>query len=304
MTALDDFMTRARLQNDSHHNERLRTLGIIMSRLRTTTRSFEQTQANPKRFLKDLWKDGKRQMLDLEGLVEAMKADTEGPLLELRQELSDNIPDRVRTNRTNPQKREWNYPTQLPRTAEHEVIIAKLRGLPDPTLTSQTPASARTPARSPRKQASPRKGPASPSKIPSPSKTRVFTDIGISKVHQPSLTTQTTSVTTTTIIPLSELKSGGLKEMDINVINSNKPLPAPSTTSSQREEKPVLLDFSKSVGSGCQTAATQAACDSERGSGEQITGLEARPGRQGLLLLGQGWRTSAKASGLWGADED
>jgi kinesin family protein 11 len=251
MAALDEFVTRARTQNDSHHADRLRKLSCVVSRAQDRFAILEKDSHESKAALESLTEDQKQQRTDLDLLVGSLGEDTRESLLELKRELSDsNLAEYTSTGQT-PQKRDWNYPTDLPRTENHDSIIARVRGLPDPALVTKTPSSAQTPARSPRKQTSPRKGPASPSKIPSPRKTKVFTDVELPKIQQATAPSQTQALTTISTTTPDEPKSGGLKEIDINVANSNKYLSA-SSCSSHTEEKPVLLDFSKSVGSGLQ----------------------------------------------------
>ncbi|EXJ75949.1 kinesin family member 11 [Cladophialophora psammophila CBS 110553] len=252
MEALDDFVTRARLQNDSHHAERSETLSKAVSRAQDGLSSLEKESQLRRGVFEDFAGEQKTYWAGVDKLVVSLEEETRHPLREMKADLSEaSLSEYTPTGET-PQKREWNYPTQLPRTENHESIIARIRGLPDPALVTKTPSSAKTPARSPRKQASPRKGPASPSKLPSPSKTKIFTDIEIPSA-QPSTISLSQTQGTGSGIPLSEAKSG-LKEVDINVINSSRAAisSATSTTLSSNNEKPVLLDFSKSVGSGSQ----------------------------------------------------
>lgn len=252
MAALDEFVTRARSQNDSHHVDRVQALTDVVSRARDGFGALEKDSEESSTALKDLTQHQKRQRSELEQLTVILEEETRHPLLQLKTEVSGStLSEYVPTGQT-PQKRDWNYPSDLPRTESHDSIIARLRGLPDPALATTTPSSARTPARSPRKQASPRKAPASPSRIPSPSKTKIFTDFVMPATKEASATDAAHILTTTTTIPLKEAKTGGLKEVDINVVNSNKSFSTSTIASSSREERPVLLDFSKSVGSGHQ----------------------------------------------------
>ncbi|ETI28940.1 hypothetical protein G647_01392 [Cladophialophora carrionii CBS 160.54] len=251
MAALDEFVTRARTQNDSHHADRLQKLSTVVSRAQDGYTSLEKDSHESKAALESFVEGQKQQKMDLDILIGSLSEETRESLLELKRELSDSSLAEYTSTGQTPQKRDWNYPTELPRTENHDTIIARVRGLPEPGLVNKTPSSARTPAKSPRKQASPRKGPASPSKIPSPSKTKVFTDVEMPMIQRATAASQTQALTTISTVASSEPKSGGLKEIDINVANSNRPLSA-SSSISQNEEKPVLLDFSKSVGSGHQ----------------------------------------------------
>ncbi|EXJ64986.1 kinesin family member 11 [Cladophialophora yegresii CBS 114405] len=248
MAALDEFVTRARTENDNHHADRLQKLSTVMSRAQGGYATLEKDSHESKAALESFMEDQKQQRMDLDRLIGSLGNDTREPLLELKREVSDSSLAEYTSTGDTPQKRDWNYPTELPRTENHDSIIARARGQPEPGLVTKTPSSARTPARSPRKQASPRKGPGSPSKIPSPSKTKVFTDVEMPVFQPGTATPQTQALTTISTKVSNEPKSGGLKEIDINVANSNRPVSA-SSSSSQNEEKPVLLDLSKSVGS-------------------------------------------------------
>lgn len=247
MAALDEFVTRARSQNDSHHVDRVQSLGRLVSNAQDGFAHLQAESDASKISLEDFGSEYNGQIAGLNNLFVSFDEETRLPLQGLRTEFSDtNLMEYTPTGQT-PQKRDWDYPTELPRTENHESIIAKLRGLPDPALTAKTPSSARTPARSPRKQASPRKGPASPSKLPSPSKTKIFTDVAI-PMTEPETVSQFHSQTTTTMIPLEQSAKSGLKEIDINVMN--RPASSSTSSASSADERPVLLDFSKSMGAG------------------------------------------------------
>ncbi|KIX00253.1 uncharacterized protein Z518_10392 [Rhinocladiella mackenziei CBS 650.93] len=238
MAALDEFVTRARAHNDTHHDERVHSLHKVSSQVQDGFTELVKKSEEFRVSLENFGTEQKAGITEVEGLASSLNEDTCAPLQELKAELSNaSLAEYTPTGET-PQKKEWNYPSELSRTEDHGSIIARLRGLPDPAMVAQMPSTSSASTRSPRKQASHRKEPASPSKVSSPSKTKVFTDAEVPN-NQPPITTQTT----TTTIPLDEVKAS-LKEIDINVINR----PA-SHSASSTSGRPVLLDFSKSVGS-------------------------------------------------------
>ncbi|EXJ79097.1 kinesin family member 11 [Capronia epimyces CBS 606.96] len=241
MAALDEFVTRARSQNESHHAERAKGLEKVVCQAREGFAGLATQLEARSGCLETFGNELKSQTAGLDDLGSSLDHDTRPLLRNLREEISaTKLMDYDPTGQT-PPKKEWQYPTDLPRTESHESIIARLRGLPDPALASKTPSIARTPGQSPRKQTSPRKIAVSPSKQSSPSKTKVFTDGDISATQQPSQMT-------TTVSGLAEsAKLGGLKEIDINV--AGRPASAASVPGEEKE-RPVLVDFSKSVGSG------------------------------------------------------
>jgi len=238
MAALDEFVTRARSENDRHHDQRVQSLGDMSSGVQEAFALLGQDiQTRHTNFVTFT----SQHQADASGLVEAVCAfeqEVRAPLRELKNETSRSVlAEYVPTGET-PLKREWKFPTTLPRTENHESMVARLRGQPDPALGSKTPSSARTPARSPRKHASPKKT-VSPSKLSSPTKAKIYTDAVDEPHSQPpsALTHAEASVNQ------GEAAKTGLKEIDINLV---LPRPAPST----EEKELAVIDFARSVGSG------------------------------------------------------
>lgn len=255
MAALDEFVTRARSQNDTHHTRRVQSLNTLESHAQSSLTRLRDETDGAKLAIYNLTAEHQAQRSRLEGLLVSLEEETRLPIQELSMGLSDaSMTDYLPTGET-PQKKDWTYPTSLPRTENHESIIARLRGLPDPALSSNTtpPPSAKTPARSPRKPMSGRKGPLSPSKPPSPSKTKVFTDVDSTAAGQPATSTstlQTQTTTMTNMVPVDhQTTKPGLKEMDINVLNRPPTSLASAGPSNDDNHRHVLIDFSKSVGS-------------------------------------------------------
>ncbi|KAK5417188.1 Kinesin-related motor protein [Exophiala xenobiotica] len=272
MAALDDFVTRARSQNDTNHTQRVQSLDKMAYDARGAFLELEKG-SNEQKIVLEKFEQETKSHSDGAELVNALEKDIRPHLQDLRSEVLERaFAEYVPTGET-PQKRDWKYPVSLPRTESHESIVARLRGLPDPSLASKTPSSAKTPGRSPRKQTSPRKGQGfgavggSPSKAGSPSKTKVFNDvIGPSTSHQQAMfpQSQATIVEQLQSQSQSQSKPGlglglGLKEIDINLIGrppSSSSAPqalvhgAVSDGKGNERERPVLLDFSKSLGAG------------------------------------------------------
>jgi kinesin family member 11 len=245
MAALDEFVARARSQNEDWHIGRTEKLDEALLKAQKDLAGLKEHTTQSAAATQQLAQQREQDKLELEQLTASLEQDIRQPLQDLTAELEKNrLAEYVSTGQT-PQKRDWKYPSQLPRTEDHGVIIARARGLSEPTVVAgKTPSTAKTPGRSPRKQASPRKAPVSPSKQSSPSKTKVFADRERTQSAAPP-----TSITTT--ISLNDVKSG-LKEIDINVLANSVRPPLTSSSSSVGDEKPILLDFSKSVGSGSQ----------------------------------------------------
>ncbi len=226
MAALDEFVTRARSQNDRHHDTHVESLKRLSSNVHQTLTNLGQSLDSTSTTLSTLGTDTSTKTSDLVSSFEPFAQSVRQPLTELQSNLqAAPLAEYVHTGET-PQKKDWTYPTNLPRTEDHDSMIARLRGLPDPKQQS----TARTPGRSPRKMASPRKQIKSPSKLPSPSKVKVHTDVQNSSenVHSHPAT--------------SGGLGGGLKEINMNVQATARPFSADG----------MVSEFSKSVGAGQQ----------------------------------------------------
>ncbi len=231
MSALDHFVTRARAQNDDmleEHIGGLLQLSLQVAQLQTEA---SQTIDEHDTSLQNFQENANGANAELGSIVADLASNVTASVTSWKAGMEEGIlRDYIPTGET-PQKRDWTYPTQLPETGNHQSIIARMRGLPDPTIESKTPSTSRTPGRSPRKQTSPRKG--SPSKAASPTKTKVFSDEKTQTITIP-LKAPTENLTE----PLK-----GLKEIDINVI------PRPASAAGEIHMG-TELGFSKSVGSG------------------------------------------------------
>ena len=220
MAALDEYVTRARSQNDRHHASQIQSLQGISSNAHQTFsgfgKSLEMSATKLPEFSTDLT-SGVFQMQDnLASFAKEVRQPLNGLSLKVQ---AAPLADYMHTGET-PQKKDWSFPSTLPKTDDHELLIARSRGLPDPR-NQQAKTPGRTPGRSPRKMPSPRKL-NSPSKLPSPSKAKIFTDENAA----PSL--------------VRTEWNGGLKEIDMNV---GRPVTA---------DGGLPIDFSKSVGAGSQ----------------------------------------------------
>lgn len=240
MAALDEFVTRAREQNNRHHAERVQRSSAISQMVVASAQTSANELIERQRQLAELSQQSEQDTSNLEALVSPFTDDTRGPLAEVPGVMHAWMMREYQPTGATPQKREWTLPTSLPRTESHDVLVARLRGLPLPeTKTASGPAS-HTPGRlSPRKFGSPRKL-ASPtrSKLPSPSKTKVFTDAPANHAASQTPTIAPTSGSSSApVAPSTTARSiggsssngvsGGLKEVDINIATATRAPPGP-----------------------------------------------------------------------------
>jgi kinesin family member 11 len=249
MAALDQFVTRARNQNDQHHDEHVQSLQSMSSSVAKTYGQLQQDFASTTKTTQAFDADLKIHVSDVGASLTNLDQDIRAPLSNLTSTIqSSQLVDYIATGKT-PQKHSWDIPSTLPRTEPHERLIARMRGLPDPAVIAKTPASARTPGRSPKKgMTSPRKNQSTPSKLPSPTK-----QISPMK-NSPTKGKIYTDPTHASCQPILTRSDSGLREIDVNVI----PRPVTSAGPLSAEEKNTAIiahahpvsDFSKSVGAG------------------------------------------------------
>ncbi len=207
MAALDEFVTRAREQNGRHHDSHCESLKDLSANVRQTFGNVDDTLQSTSARIHNHSAVWRGDIGSLENSLSPFSRSIQTPLAELMaNHESKPLIEYVATGET-PQKKDWTYPTNLPRTESHESLLA-----PRSELAEARPAAARSPRKiaSPRKLGSPRKGFSSPSKLPSPTKTRVF--------HDNSATAGDAVLPSQRLHDLADDPKAGLREMDMNVL--------------------------------------------------------------------------------------
>lgn len=247
MAALDQFVTRARSQNDQHHTEHAQSLQTMSTSVNEAFAQLQQDFVATRTSTEDFEADLNIQTADIAASLTNLDPEIREPFSTLNSTIqSSQLAEYISTGET-PQKREWDIPSDLPQTEPHERIIARMRGLPDPTI-AKTPSSARTPGRSPRKgMTSPRKAnQGTPSKLLSPSKRMSPTK------NSPTKGKIYTDAAHASSQPVFSRSDSGLREIDVNVI----PRPVTSAGPLDAEDKNSAIhahpvsNFSKSVSGG------------------------------------------------------
>jgi kinesin family member 11 len=253
MAAWDEFVTRARSQNDESHEEH--KAGLLQLQLQVVQNQNDLTSVLEERqaAIKNFQDEEARNVADYFEQLGDFDRHIRSDLDALVEDVNEAMPKEYVPTGETPQKRNWSYPSELPATVAHESIIARRRGLPDPTLES----TARTPGRSPKK-GSPRK---SPNKtLGSPVKTKVYADTKTEKVLIKDLN-------------LTEpLKS--LKEVDIN-ITSNVGMARP-------DREAHTISFSKSIGSGTGQPPLKRHATADGRSSRSVRSKPVTPGVENL----------------------
>ena len=191
MSALDEFVTRARTQNEQSHRDNLEGMQQYqaeVAQLETeVARQMELRNNDLETFQTDASADAK----EVAETADNFTTEVQEALQTVRENVQDTPMQDYQPTGQTPQKREWSYPTDLPATASRSTIIARSRGLPDPV-------ESKTPGRSPNKKSA-RKSPAKPR---SPTKGKVYTDGDLTKA----------------LLLENMTEPIGLKEIDMNVV--------------------------------------------------------------------------------------
>jgi kinesin family protein 11 len=197
MQALDDFVTRARSQNAQHHDVHSKSLRDLLDTVRSSYGNIGTHFTSTYDRVKGLGDEMSLKTNHMNETLSHLDPTLCQPLAELRSNITmTTLHEYVPTGET-PQKVQYQYPTELPRTEAHETLLAALR----------RPGSA---------SASTERS--SPMKIPV-----VFNDMPTPMVIDSD---DTTSVTTsfsgttsfqTSVIGSTPTNNGGLREIDANI---------------------------------------------------------------------------------------
>jgi kinesin family protein 11 len=127
MQALDDFVTRARLQNAQHHETHGKSLQSILSTVRGSYGNISNHFTSSYERVRDLGAEMSEKTGTLGETLSQVDSILRQPLVELRSNIAmTTLQEYVPTGET-PQKIQYQYPTELPRTEAHETLLADLR---------------------------------------------------------------------------------------------------------------------------------------------------------------------------------
>jgi kinesin family protein 11 len=127
MQALDDFVTRARSQNAQHHDSHTKSLeglsGTVISSYSNIGSHFTSTYER----VRDLGDDMSMKATSLQESLTPLESILRQPLAELRSNISSTLLQEYQPTGETPQKIQYQYPTNLPRTEAHATLLAALR---------------------------------------------------------------------------------------------------------------------------------------------------------------------------------
>lgn len=126
MEALDDFVGRAKTENASHHESHGRSLQALSN---TVEQSFGNISAHFKTTFERVKNLGEGMELDTNDLrdgLEPLQSQLCQPLVNLREGITSTALQEYQPTGNTPQKAMYQYPTKLPRTEAHDIIISKI----------------------------------------------------------------------------------------------------------------------------------------------------------------------------------
>lgn len=143
MQALDDFVTRARSQNERHHSTHIESLGGLASTVRQSYSSIGDHFVSTYDRVREIGNDVSNHSTALQASLHPLSSAVQQPLTDLRTNITEaTLKEYVPTGET-PRKAQYQYPTTLPRTQSHDKLLGKAGTL--------SPRRAQSPMKSPKK---------------------------------------------------------------------------------------------------------------------------------------------------------
>ncbi|MCJ1301504.1 kinesin motor protein cin8, partial [Hypocenomyce scalaris] len=126
MQALDDFVTRARSQNECHHETHVQSLQGMASTVRQSYTSMGDHFMSTYSRVRDLGDDMTDRGTALQATLPLLNTTVCQPLSELRANIANAPLKEYAPTGETPSKVVYTYPTTLPRTEAHEKLLVKL----------------------------------------------------------------------------------------------------------------------------------------------------------------------------------
>lgn len=251
MQALDDFVSRARTQNAQHHDSHVQSLQDLSATVKTSYGNVGSHFNATYERVRDLGVEMSKRTGSLQESLKPLDTVLRQPLADLRSNIATTEFQEYQPTGATPQKVQYLYPTELPRTEAHDQLLAALR----------RPASSNSTSKSGSKTAT----------IPP-----VFNDImeGI--------------VSTDTSLPSSDASlsegrpatSGGLREVDSNVTTRSLSMELQSSTA-------LISDVSKDTKELFRRSVTGAGKLPVLKSKKSTSSILPAEGRENVNILAQ-----------------
>jgi kinesin family protein 11 len=132
LLGLDDIVTRIQEHNNTHHEAHSASLGNLASNVKDSYNGIGEHFQTSFTRIQELDSDMVDRANALQETLPTMDADSEirQPLSELRADLEADALEEYHATGATPQRTQYTYPHNLPRTEQHETLLAKLHGSP------------------------------------------------------------------------------------------------------------------------------------------------------------------------------
>jgi kinesin family member 11 len=214
MQALDDFVTRARSQNTQHHDSHVRSLGGLSATVKSSYGNIGTHFTSTYERVRDLGDEMSTKTGALQDSLSPLDSILQQPLIDLRSNITNTTLQEYQPTGETPQKVQYQYPTELPKTQPHENLLAAIRR--------------------PRSTTSPSK----PQMVPV-----IFND-----AMDADNTTATSASSITASTDGRPNTAGGLRELDMNTLNLELQGVASSGGATSDGTKESTHVFKRSVG--------------------------------------------------------
>ena len=125
MQALDDFVTRARKQNERHHTTHVHSLQGLASTVRQSYSSIGDHFVSTYDRVRHIGEDISTQSAELQASLPPLTSTVQQPLANLRSDITGAPLKEYSPTGETPKKTQYQYPTLLPRTESHEKLLRK-----------------------------------------------------------------------------------------------------------------------------------------------------------------------------------
>ena len=123
MRGLDDFVTRARSQNAQHYDMHSQSLKCLSETAKASYDSIGSQLATVHERSKSLSDDISEKQKLLDETLATLDSTLQQPLSDLRANISRTTLQEYEATGETPQKTQYEYPTELPRTEPHKLLI-------------------------------------------------------------------------------------------------------------------------------------------------------------------------------------
>ncbi|KAH9438306.1 hypothetical protein MCOR02_001943 [Pyricularia oryzae] len=140
MQDLDSFVTRARSQNSLHHSQHAASVHQLSQTVENSYAEISSHSKDAVERVRELGDEMEAEVDDIRAGLEPLDENVCQPLSNLRESIRDTLLQEYQPTGETPEKTQYTYPTELPRTAPHEMLLAGLNGGALDTPSKSAPA--------------------------------------------------------------------------------------------------------------------------------------------------------------------